>query len=72
MLVFVAGDMLEQVVPHPQYKLLTLQSIPQMSEKALQYSSFQWHGLVKHLRQMLIANAAMEEGESGCQSHPPC
>jgi len=33
-----------------------------MSETAKDFSTYQWHGLLKHLRQMLIANAAMEEG----------
>ena len=55
--------MLEHLVPHPEYKLLTLRNIPQMSQKAMQYSSFQWHGLLKHLRQMIVANTAYEEGE---------
>lgn len=48
---------------HPSYKLLTLRSIPQMSETAKDYSVFQWPGLLKHLRQMLIASAPMEEGK---------
>ncbi|XP_013394040.1 tubulin delta chain isoform X2 [Lingula anatina] len=56
------GDMLEHLVAHPDYKLLSLLNIPQMSEAALQYSAYQWPGLLKHLRQMLIANAPMEEG----------
>ena len=56
------GDLLEQVVPHPEYKLLTLQNIPLVAETSLKYSTFQWHGLLKHLRQMLVASAAMEEG----------
>ncbi|XP_052245705.1 tubulin delta chain-like [Dreissena polymorpha] len=33
-----------------------------MSDSSKDFSSFNWPGLVKHLRQMLIANAAMEEG----------
>jgi len=54
--------MLETLVPHPEYKLLTLRNIPQMSKNALLYSSYQWHGLIKHLYQMIVANAAYEEG----------
>lgn len=34
-----------------------------MSERALEFSTYQWAGLLKHLRQMLIADAPMEEGE---------
>ena len=33
-----------------------------MSSASMQYSSYQWPGLLKHLRQMLIANSPMEEG----------
>ena len=57
------GRLLEHLVAHPEYKLLTLQNIPQMSENSRRYSSFQWHGLLKHLRQMLIADSPMEEGD---------
>jgi len=56
------GEMLGHLVPCPAYKLLTVKNIPQMSDTAKDFSTFQWHGLIKHLRQMLIANAAMEEG----------
>ena len=28
----------------------------------MEFSTFQWAGLLKHLRQMLIASAPMEEG----------
>lgn len=56
------GDLIEQVCPHPEYKLMTLKSIPQMAENSLAYSTFTWPGLLKHLRQMLIADASMEEG----------
>ena len=61
-LLLLPGDMLEHLVPCPEYKLLTIKNIPQMSETAKDFSTYQWHGLLKHLRQMLIANAAMEEG----------
>ncbi|XP_033747640.1 LOW QUALITY PROTEIN: tubulin delta chain-like [Pecten maximus] len=56
------GELMEHLVPHNDYKLLTVKNIPQMSEAAMTFSSYQWHGLLKHLRQMLIADAAMEEG----------
>ena len=61
----IAGRLSEHLVAHPEYKLLTLQNIPQMSENSRRYSSYQWHGLLKHLRQMLIANSPMEEGNFG-------
>uniref|UniRef100_A0A803Y8B3 Tubulin delta chain n=1 Tax=Meleagris gallopavo TaxID=9103 RepID=A0A803Y8B3_MELGA len=56
------GDLMETLVPHPEFKMLGLRNIPQMPENSLAYSTFSWHGLLKHLRQMLIANAKMEEG----------
>ncbi|XP_029467409.1 tubulin delta chain [Rhinatrema bivittatum] len=56
------GDLMESLVPHVEFKILGLRNIPQLSENSLAYSSFTWPGLLKHLRQMLIANAKMEEG----------
>uniref|UniRef100_A0A8C5UU50 Tubulin delta chain n=1 Tax=Microcebus murinus TaxID=30608 RepID=A0A8C5UU50_MICMU len=55
------GDLMENLVPHPEFKMLSLRNIPQMSENSLAYSTFTWAGLLKHLRQMLISNAKMEE-----------
>lgn len=54
--------MLEHLVSHPSYKLLSLRAIPQQSSTAKDYSAFIWPGLMKHLRQMLVARATMEEG----------
>ncbi|XP_077045002.1 tubulin delta chain isoform X3 [Agelaius phoeniceus] len=56
------GDLMETLVPHPEFRMLGLRNIPQMPESSLPYSTFSWPGLLKHLRQMLIANAQMEEG----------
>uniref|UniRef100_A0A8C5KMV3 Tubulin delta chain n=1 Tax=Jaculus jaculus TaxID=51337 RepID=A0A8C5KMV3_JACJA len=56
------GDLMEHLVPHPEFKMLGVRNIPQMSENSLAYSTFTWAGLLKHLRQMLISNAKMEEG----------
>lgn len=47
---------------HPAYKLASVKCIPHISERSMAYSTFLWPGLLKHLRQMLIADAAMEEG----------
>ena len=57
------GNLLESLCPHPAYKLLSVKNIPQMSEKSLDYTTYVWPALLKHLRQMLIADAALEEGE---------
>ncbi|XP_066551891.1 tubulin delta chain [Amia ocellicauda] len=56
------GDLMSSLVCHPEYKLLSIKNIPQMSHANQAYSIFTWAGLLKHLRQMLIANAKMEEG----------
>ncbi|XP_075417617.1 tubulin delta chain isoform X2 [Tenrec ecaudatus] len=64
------GDLMENLVPHPEFKMLGVRSIPQMSENSLAYSTFTWAGLLKHLRQMLISNANVEEGINW-QVRPP-
>ncbi|XP_028692085.1 tubulin delta chain isoform X5 [Macaca thibetana thibetana] len=56
------GDLMEHLVPHPEFKMLSIRNVPHMSENSLAYSTFTWAGLLKHLRQMLISNAKMEEG----------
>ncbi|TRZ02281.1 hypothetical protein DNTS_003177 [Danionella cerebrum] len=64
------GELLTSLVCHPEYKLLSLCNIPQMSSTSLAYSVFNWPGLLKHLRQMLIATAKMEEGIDWTVSAP--
>ncbi|XP_043114132.1 tubulin delta chain [Puntigrus tetrazona] len=64
------GELLTRLVCHPEYKLLSLCNIPQMSSTSLAYSVFNWPGLLKHLRQMLIASARMEEGIDWTVSTP--
>ena len=59
---------MSSLVCHPEYKLLSVSTIPQMSSSSMAYSVFSWPGLLKHLRQMLIANAKMEEGKSDQRS----
>lgn len=60
---FLTGDLMEHLVPHPEFKMLGVRNIPQMSAESLAYSTFTWAGLLKHLRQMLISSAKMEEGK---------
>ncbi|XP_073674334.1 tubulin delta chain [Garra rufa] len=64
------GELMSSLVCHPEYKLLSLSNIPQMSSTSLAYSVFNWPGLLKHLRQMLIASARMEEGIDWTVSAP--
>ncbi|XP_053176949.1 tubulin delta chain [Scomber japonicus] len=56
------GELVSALTCHPEYKLLSVSSIPQMPSSSIAYSTFSWPGLLKHLRQMLISNAKMEEG----------
>eukprot|EP01111_Echinosteliopsis_oligospora_P005744 TRINITY_DN19366_c0_g1_i1.p1 TRINITY_DN19366_c0_g1~~TRINITY_DN19366_c0_g1_i1.p1 ORF type:complete len:186 (+),score=28.53 TRINITY_DN19366_c0_g1_i1:156-713(+) len=49
-------------MPHPSYKLLNIKTIPQMPTRSIAFSSYNWMGLLKHLHQMLIADAKIEEG----------
>ncbi|KAM6945952.1 tubulin delta chain [Aplochiton taeniatus] len=65
------GELLSSLVCHPEYKLLTLCSIPQIASSSMAYSTFSWPGMLKHLRQMLIANAKMEEGIDWQVKAPP-
>ncbi|XP_027515973.1 tubulin delta chain [Corapipo altera] len=65
------GDLMETLVPHPEFKMLGLRNIPQIPENSLPYSTFSWPGLIKHLRQMLIAHAQMEEGIDWQVRPPP-
>lgn len=59
---FVVSDVLSNVCAHPGYKLLNILNIPVVPKTSLAYTSYNWNMLVKHCRQMLIANANMEEG----------
>ncbi|XP_043910467.1 tubulin delta chain [Protopterus annectens] len=65
------GNLLESLSPHPEYKLISIFNIPQMAEASLAYSAFTWPGLLKHLRQMLIASSKMEEGINWQVRPPP-
>ncbi|XP_022103879.1 tubulin delta chain-like [Acanthaster planci] len=56
------GFMMEHLVPHPEYKLLTLRSVPQVSDAALAFSTFNYRSLLSRLRQMLITGTVIEEG----------
>ncbi|XP_019950489.1 tubulin delta chain [Paralichthys olivaceus] len=64
------GELVSALVCHPEYKLLSVSTIPQMPSASMAYSTFSWPGLLKHLRQMLISNSKMEEGIDW-QARPP-
>ncbi|XP_029302299.1 LOW QUALITY PROTEIN: tubulin delta chain [Cottoperca gobio] len=56
------GELVSCLTCHPEYKLLSVSTIPQMPSSSMAYSTFSWPSLLKHLRQMLISNTKMEEG----------
>ena len=58
----VLGNLVTSLCCHPSYKLLSIKNIPQISKKSMDYTTYVWPSLLKHLRQMLIADAALEEG----------
>ncbi|KAG2379271.1 hypothetical protein C9374_007410 [Naegleria lovaniensis] len=54
-------DPIQHLCAHPAYKILNSRIIPHISSKSKDYSVFRWEGLLKHLHQMLIADAPIEE-----------
>lgn len=55
-------DIQTKLCPLPDFKFLSLKSIPQMPERSQAYTRYLWSGLLKHLRQMLVCDAPIEEG----------
>jgi tubulin delta len=56
------GDFVSHLVPHPHYRLLSLSTIPHTPPGSQAYTQYLWSGLLKHLHQMLISAAPIEEG----------
>ena len=55
-------DVQTHLCPSPDFKMLSLKSIPQMPERSQAYTRYLWSGLLKHMRQMLACDAPIEEG----------
>lgn len=55
-------DTVPRLCAHPSFKLLTARMLPQVSARAADYSAASWAQITKHLTQMLVADARMEEG----------
>lgn len=58
-----SGELVSALACHPEYKLLSVCTIPQMPTSSIAFSTFSWPALLKHLRQMLISNSKMEVGK---------
>eukprot|EP00045_Choanoeca_perplexa_P011591 m.123716 g.123716 ORF g.123716 m.123716 type:complete len:435 (+) comp15685_c0_seq1:24-1328(+) len=56
------SDVYDHVVPHPDYKLLTATSLPQMPSSHQAYSRYEWSALAGTARAMLLAHAPCQEG----------
>lgn len=56
------NSLLETLLPHSFYKLLTLRCVPQLSDQALDFSTYKWSSLIKTLSQMYINNSYLDEG----------
>ena len=50
------------LVPHPDYKLLSVKCVPQMPECSHAFSRYLWPGLLKYQKQMLLTDSATDEG----------
>lgn len=50
------------VTPLPGLKLASVKRMPIMAKSSSAWSSYEWSTLVKHLRQMIVTDAVMEEG----------
>ncbi|KAE9147660.1 hypothetical protein PF005_g11159 [Phytophthora fragariae] len=56
------GEIRDRLCQHPGFKLLDIKMVPLMPHRSKKFSTHTWTGVVKHLHQMQVANAAFEEG----------
>eukprot|EP00644_Phytophthora_capsici_P014663 jgi/Phyca11/555758/estExt2_Genewise1Plus.C_PHYCAscaffold_780008 len=56
------GEICEYLCQHSAFKLLDIKMAPLMPRQSKKFSTHTWTGIVKHLHQMQVANAAFEEG----------
>ncbi|KAG3077513.1 hypothetical protein PI124_g17767 [Phytophthora idaei] len=54
------NEICERLCQHPAYKLLDIKMVPLMPHRSKKFSTHSWTGIVKHLHQMQVANAAFE------------
>lgn len=47
---------------HSCFKFLNLKTVPHIAEQSVNYSTFNWNGLIKRIRQMHITNSHIDEG----------
>ncbi|KAL3656492.1 hypothetical protein V7S43_018639 [Phytophthora oleae] len=56
------SEICERLCQHSAFKLLDIKMTPLMPRQSKKFSTHTWAGIVKHLHQMQVANAAFEEG----------
>lgn len=55
------GSIVEHLCCHPGYKMLTSLTVPQIPQQSIAFSSHTWNGILKHLYQMSITQAKLDE-----------
>ena len=56
------ADAVRHLCPSPSHRLLALRAVPQMPDGHVDFTTYRWTGMLRTLRQMLIAAAPCEEG----------
>jgi tubulin delta len=51
-----SNEIITDLCPNNDYKLLCLSSVPYMSKRSIEFSSFQWTGLYRHAKQLLFTD----------------
>lgn len=69
---FHTSDLLQSLCGHPQFKLLTVRSVPQVPQNAMKFTSDSWPALLNPLYSMLALNTATSERVASRHTAPPC
>lgn len=56
------NEIIMDLCTHNDYKLLTVNNVPQLHSTSVDYSTFQWPALYKQIKQILMTGWFMEEG----------
>lgn len=55
-------DIVRSSACHSHYKLLNLRCLPHLAEASIPFSTFNWPGLMRNMKQMLLTNFFVDEG----------
>ena len=56
------NEIIEHLVPHPGFKLLSCRAMPIVSEHSQAFTNTSWEMLSKYARQMVLQNSILDEG----------